>query len=167
MTVLTMRDASDPHHEPAVPCRKETGRSRNWGWIALGGCLGVLLALSPLILMVLGMALGSLHEQSEYAATRAAARAVTRPSPTPEPLPCFAVPPEVVGAIETRLTTPGSRLQEAHAVRRSSDATRWIVAARVEGGVRSEGDDDIGVWIVSWERAMPGSPPPSIPPSIT
>lgn len=157
-----MRDPRDPHHDRTAIARREG--SLIWRWIAVGGCLVLLVVTAPVTISLLGMIIWTVGDEYASAArhAEATARAMAVQTPTPEPLSCYEVEPEVVAAIEARLTVAGSRLRGVQAVRLSANAAQWTIAAQVDGVVRNEGDDAIGVWIVSGEGGSQLGTPTSI-----
>lgn len=153
--------ATPPTREREDASAGRSEGSLNWGWIALGGCLGlaVILLLNPVSLMVIGMWIGAKQQEREFdrwqaQATASAAAALPPTLPPPE-LICDPVTPAVVARIEARLREPGTKLRGAQAVRSATKPQLWVVAADLEGVGRYEGDHDIGVWTIRWDDADP------------
>jgi hypothetical protein len=114
----------------------------NWAWIVLGGCLGLLLLLSPLILMVLGMGMTDIRMKR-----------VLHRTPEASELVCHEVAPAVVARIEAGLTAPSEHLRRARAVRSADNPEEWYIAAEVQGiGYETDGD------IVAWRLTTRGDP---------
>jgi hypothetical protein len=106
----------------------------NWGCIALGGCLGLILLASPVILMVGGMA------YSDWQVNRNNDR-----TPEASELVCHEVAPAVVARIEAGLTDPGLSLRGVRAVHSAEDPEDWWVGAEVPG-IGHEVDSGVAVW---------------------
>lgn len=147
--------------EESSAATRHARASLNWGWIALGGCLGVLLALSPFIISILGMVIWAIGDEAKQDArhAEATARVVAAYPPTPVPPPCMDAPPEIVATIESRLTLPGIRLVDAQAMQ--AEPHYLIIAARVDGVDRSVGGDNTGVWTVQAEGSVLSGTPES------
>jgi hypothetical protein len=108
----------------------------NWGWVALGGSLVLLLVLvlSPFYWLRLAMWISDIQVRRVFDRT-----------PEASELVCHEVAPAVVARIAAGLTVPGLRLRGARAVRSAEDAQEWWVAADVQGaGFPAE--RDIAVW---------------------
>jgi hypothetical protein len=150
--------ATPPNHERQDAPTGRSDRSLNWGWIALGGCFGLLLLLFPFIAVLLGMIIGAWQEERESdrrhaQATAEAAAAV-----------CLEVPSGVLARIEDALRLPGYRLRGARAVRPPQYPWLWVIAADVERvdleGDDFEGDDDFAVWHLETKNFEDASPTP-------
>jgi hypothetical protein len=105
----------------------------NWGWVALGGFLVLLLVLSQYWL-VIGLWIWDIQ-----------VRRVSDRTPEASELVCHEVAPAVVARIAAGLTVPGTGLRGARAVRSAEDAQEWWVAADVQGA-GYPGGRDIAVW---------------------
>jgi hypothetical protein len=143
--------ATSPDHEDTDASPQSPKKPVNWGWIALGGCLGLLVILSPVIIPVLGMYVWASQEAQRIQAERETRQAeqATREArvrtPEASELVCYEVAPAVVARIEAGLTVPGGRLRGVRAVHSAKDPEEWFLAADVQG-VGYEGERDIAVW---------------------
>jgi hypothetical protein len=143
--------ATSPDHEPTEASPQSPTQPVNWGWIALGGCLGLLVILSPVIIPALGMYLWATQEaqriQAEQATrqTEQEARQERARTPAASELVCYEVAPAVVARIEAGLAIPGGRLRGVRAVHSAEDPEVWLIAADVQG-VGYEGERDSAVW---------------------
>jgi hypothetical protein len=127
--------ATPPNRESTDASPQDAKKPVNWGWIALGGCLGLLLLVSPIILMVLGM--GSADIQMK--------RVLHRTPEASERL-CHEVAPAVVARIEAGLTVPGGRLDGARAVRSADNPEEWYIGAEVQGDRLGADRRGVAVW---------------------
>lgn len=134
--------ARPPSHEPTGATRQGLNKPFNWGWVALGGCLGVVIVASPIILMVLGMAIHSIQEDRRNDRTPEASEVV-----------CHEVAPVVVARIEAGLTVPREYLSDVRAVRSADNPEEWYIAAEVQ----AIGREDYG-HIVVWRLRTRGDP---------
>jgi hypothetical protein len=147
--------ATPPAHEHPDASPQDPKKPLNWGWIWLGGCLGLaaFLLLNPISLSLLGMVIWSWQEERESDRRQAQATVEAIATAEASGTLCQDVQPEVVARIEAALTVPGTTLRGVRAVRSDTDPQRWVVAADLEGVDRYAGDDDIGVWTVRWDGA--------------
>lgn len=136
--------ATSPDHEPTEAAPQRPKKPVNWGWIALGGCLGLLIVLSPVIIPVLGMYFWATQEAQRIHAEQETRQERAR-TPEASELVCYEVAPAVVARIEAGLTVPGGRVRGARAVHSAKDPEVWFIAADVQG-VGYEGERDIAVW---------------------
>lgn len=126
--------APHPTGEPTDADAQHPKKPLNRGWIALGGLLGLLLVLSPIILMVVGMWIADLQMQR-----------VLHRTPEVSELVCHEVAPAVVARIEAGLKVRDGRLNTVRAVRSAGNPEEWYIAAEVQG-IGYETDGDIVVW---------------------
>src|SRR4051812_13784870 len=120
--------AMPPTHErESRPAGRGDG-PLNWGWIALGGCLGLaaILLLNPVSLSLVGMIIGSWQEQ------RASDRWQTQATAEAAAPVCLDAPLGVLARIEAGLRTPDFRLRGVRAVHSSLQPDLWVIAADVE-----------------------------------
>lgn len=133
--------ATPPNHGPEDARARRGKRSLNWGWVALGGSLVLLLVLSQYWL-VLGLFLFDIQ-----------VRRVSDHTPEASEVVCHEVAPAVVARIEAGLTVPDARLRGARAVHAVRDgwlgftaADEWFIAADVQDDRLYPGGRDIAVW---------------------
>ena len=143
--------ATSPDHEDTEASPQSPKKPVNSGWIALGGCLGLLVVLSPILIPALGMYVWAFQEAEESRLRRAheqetqATREERARTPAASELVCYEVAPAVVARIEAGLAIPGGRLRGARAVHSAKDPQAWFIAADVQG-VGYEGERDSAVW---------------------
>lgn len=126
--------APHPTGEPTNADANHLKKPFSWGWLVLGGCLGLLLVLSPIILMVVGMGI-----------TDVQMKRVLHRTPEASELVCHEVAPAVVARIEAGLRVRDGHLDGARAVRSAENPQEWYIAAEVQG-IGYETDGDVAVW---------------------
>ena len=130
--------ATSPDHEPTEASLPSPKKPVNWRWIASGGCLGLLVVLSPFIISILGMWVWAFQAEDE-------SRRERERTPEASELVCHEVAPAVVARMEAGLAIPLGRLRGVRAVHSAKDPEVWFIAADVQG-VGYEGERDIAVW---------------------
>ncbi len=135
----------------------------NWGWISLGGCLGlaVVLLLNPITLSVVGMIIGAWHDERAYDRWEAQATAEAA-APV-----CLDAPPVVLARIEDALTSPDFHLRGVRAVHSTVHPGLWVIAADVESDSGEPGppyydrEDNFAVWHLTQQNPLRATPAPT------